>query len=53
MGSVIGTVLGTGDGVENKTEVTCSLETLRGHDREMIGCHENTQEAWRGVTTTY
>ena len=44
LGTVIGTVLGTGGEVESKTEMPCPLEALRGRGREMIGCHKNTHE---------
>lgn len=51
LGTVTGTVLGTG--VESKTETPRPLEALKGHGREMIGWHENTQEGERGVTAIY
>lgn len=40
LGTVMGTVLGTGGGVENLAETPCQLETVKGHSGEVIRCNE-------------
>lgn len=49
LGTVMGTVLGTGDGVENMAETPCRLETHKDHSGEMIGCHEENTGRARGL----